>query len=192
MSFTRFHDDPCRISKQNQQATDPGRWILDVPGNGTKPCFVTDPQIRSQKWGGNLWHNKTNLESNLLGIDRKLTKCNIGTLQKSFDNLYSYPESFPTCDTLTTQQSRVTNPAWLYKDLEQPNWNYLPDDPQSHVFRQFSHNISSRIIEKDNFKRTFDCLSYEKGGSVPTFNRNTHYVGGPNTCSSSNSCERIF
>ena len=34
MAFTRFNDDPCRVSKQLQQSTDQGRWILNVPGNG--------------------------------------------------------------------------------------------------------------------------------------------------------------
>ena len=33
MAFTRFHDDPCRIMKKNQQTVDQARWILDVPGN---------------------------------------------------------------------------------------------------------------------------------------------------------------
>ena len=33
MSFTRFHDDPCRIQKQLQETTDVGKYILDVPSN---------------------------------------------------------------------------------------------------------------------------------------------------------------
>ena len=45
MAFTRFHDDPARIQKQLQQQTDQGRWAIDVPGNGDKPCFMLDPQI---------------------------------------------------------------------------------------------------------------------------------------------------
>ena len=43
MSFTRFHDDPCRIMKQQQEATDQGKWILNVPGNGEKPYYMMDP-----------------------------------------------------------------------------------------------------------------------------------------------------
>jgi hypothetical protein len=53
--FTRFHDDPCRIVKQNQQMTGLGRYMLDVPGNGDKPCYMLDPQIIPQKWAGNLY-----------------------------------------------------------------------------------------------------------------------------------------
>ena len=59
MSFTRFHDDPCRITKQQQESTDQGKWILNVPGNGDKPCFMIDPSIRLQKWGANLLTNTT-------------------------------------------------------------------------------------------------------------------------------------
>ena len=40
--FTRFHDDKCRVEKQLQEMTDQGRYMLDVPGNGTKPCFMDD------------------------------------------------------------------------------------------------------------------------------------------------------
>ena len=52
MAFTRFHDDPCRVAKQLQQSTDQGRWILNVPGNGDKPSYMADPQVRIQTWGG--------------------------------------------------------------------------------------------------------------------------------------------
>ena len=38
----RFHDDPCRIKKQLQESTGPGRYMLNVPGNGPKPCFMED------------------------------------------------------------------------------------------------------------------------------------------------------
>ena len=30
MSFTRFNDDPCRIKKQLQESTGPGRYILPL------------------------------------------------------------------------------------------------------------------------------------------------------------------
>ena len=66
MAFTRFNYDECRTKKQLQQSTDPGRWILDVPGNGDAPCYIEDPQIIIQKWGANLRTNTINLESDLL------------------------------------------------------------------------------------------------------------------------------
>ena len=70
MSFTRFHDDPCRIAKQLQESTGTGKYMLNVPGNGDKPCFMEDPFCRLQKWGANLQTNSINLESDLLGLSR--------------------------------------------------------------------------------------------------------------------------
>ena len=50
MSFTRFHDDPARIKKQIQDSSFSGRYMLNVPGQGTDLPFVEDPHIRLQHW----------------------------------------------------------------------------------------------------------------------------------------------
>ena len=77
MSFTRFNDDPCRIKKQLQESTGPGRYMLNKPGWGASPCFMDDPYIRMEQWGANLQTNTINLESDLMGITRKLNKDSI-------------------------------------------------------------------------------------------------------------------
>ena len=69
MAFTRFKYDDSRTKKSLQQSTDPGRWILNVPGNGSSPFYMNDPQIRIQKWGANLRTNTINLESELKGVE---------------------------------------------------------------------------------------------------------------------------
>ena len=53
MANTRIGNDACRIMKQNQQMTDPGRYTLGVPGPGADLPYVMDPCIRLQKWGAN-------------------------------------------------------------------------------------------------------------------------------------------
>ena len=80
MAFTRFNYDECRTKKKLQESTGPGRYALNMPGNGTSPCFFNDPQIRMQKWGANL-DNVINgapidIDSDLKGVTRKLTKYN--------------------------------------------------------------------------------------------------------------------
>ena len=192
MAFTRFHDDPCRITKQNQQMTDQGRWILNVPGNGDKPCYMMDPQIIPQKWAGNLWTNCIDVQSSLLGIDRKLTRgdCLVG-YKNPLKELDTQPIQYPTCENLTTEQSRVTNPAWMYKDLEQVDWYYLPTNPQENVFMPFQNNINTRVLEKDYFVRKFDCQSQHIPGSYPTKSQLGKYTAGPVTCSSTNSCSTM-
>lgn len=148
MSFTRFHDDPCRIKKQLQETTDIGRYMLDVPGNGTAPCFMEDPFIRLQKWGANLRSNTINLESALLGINNNVSRDYL-TPPKSFPSSNSI--QYPSCSPFT-DQTRSTHPAWTAIDLEQNNFQYLHLDPQENTSLPFRCNINTRLVEKDNYK----------------------------------------
>ena len=110
MSFTRFHDDPCRIQKQLQETTDIGKYVLDVPGNGSRPLYIEDPFIRLQHWGGNLRTNTINLDSDLKGLTRKLNKDSIKS--NNFNN-YSVRTNFISSQTKGefSQQPRTTHPS---------------------------------------------------------------------------------
>ena len=156
MAFTRFHDDPCRQTKQLQQMTDVGRWILDVPGNGPKPEFMLDPYIIPQKWGGNLWTNSVDVQSNLLGIDKQLGRDCVDKTPYKRQTVHTSPILYPTSSVLTTEQSRAIAPAWTARDLVQNHAYWLPDDPQSHTTMPFNSYVNTRIKEKDNFVRSND------------------------------------
>lgn len=196
MAFTRFHDDPARITKQLQQQTDQERWYLDVPGNGDKPCFILDPQIIPQKWGANLWTNSVDISSSLLGIDRQLnrdcSKVN-GVNPYKRQTVHTSPIDYPTCDHfLTTEQSRAIMPAWTAKDLQQNHAYILPKDPQAHTELPFQNYISTRILEKDNFTREYDCIPVnDQKYTVPVVEQKGTYVGGRTTCTAANNCQRI-
>jgi len=158
MAFTRFHDDPCRQTKQLQQMTDVSRWILDVPGNGAKPDFIMDPYIIPQKWGANLWTNCIDVQSNLLGIDKQLGRDCVDQSAYKRQTVYTSPITYPINDTFTTEQSRAIMPAWTARDLPQNHGYILLDNPQAHTKMPFNNNISTRIKEKEFFVRNTDCL----------------------------------
>ena len=193
MSFTRFKYDDCRTKKELQQSTDPGRWILNVPGNGSNPCYIEDPQIIIQKWGANLRTNTINLESDLKGVNRQLSRDCLGKDNYKSYNVKNEAISYPTCNNLFTDQSRATNPAWWYRDLEQNNFSYPPLNPQENVCLPFLNNLSTRILEKDNFTPKRDCVVNQTKNYLPTtFNLiRGGYVGGPTTCQQTNSCETL-
>ena len=160
MAFTRFKYDDCRTKKSLQQATDPGRWILNVPGNGANPCYMEDPQIIIQKWGANLRTNTINLESELRGVNRNLNRDCLGKDEYQRYDVPNQAIQYPSCSNLTTEQSRATNPAWWYRDLEQPNWDYLHLNPQENTCMSFQNNLSTRILEKDNYVTKVPCFNY--------------------------------
>ena len=192
MAFTRFKYDDCRTKKALQQATDPGRWILNVPGNGSNPSYMEDPQIRIQKWGGNLRTNTINLESELRGVNRNLGRDCLGKDNYTNFNVSNEAIQYPSSSNLTTEQSRATNPAWWYRDLEQNNFEYPPLNPQTNVCLPFQSNLSTRILEKDYYTPKRDCVLNETKNVLPasyTLIRGG-YVGGPTTCQQTNSCQR--
>ena len=159
MAFTRFHDDPARIKKQLQQSTDPGRWVLDVPGCGENPSYMADPQIRIQTWGGNLMTNSVQMEGELRGVGRILSRDCLGKDEyKKFD-VHSRAIQYPTNTSMYTEESRTIMPAWTARDLEQVNWGILPLNPQENTCMAFQNNVSTRILEKDFFVRNIPCLS---------------------------------
>jgi hypothetical protein len=197
MSFTRFHDDPCRVAKQLQQSTDVGRWILNVPGNGDKPAYMADPQIRIQTWGGNLMTNCVDLESELRGVNRRASKDCLG---KDEYQKYSVPTqkiSYPSNSALYTEESRTIMPAWTARDLEQVNWYDLPLNPQENTCMPFQNNLSTRILEKDNFVAQIHCFpdgpEYLIPESLPVNQgkRSLSYPSGPGICTHENSCELV-
>jgi len=157
MAFTRAYDDKERINSFLDQEVNQSRYMLNVPGNGTKPYYIEDPHIRLQKFGANLSYNVTNINSGLKGIARQLdTDCitNKDNNKQMLNNNYS-KINFPNNPTIITNESRTTMPAWQLRGLEQHNWNYLHFNPQNHTETVFDNNISSRILEKDNYN--FKC-----------------------------------
>jgi hypothetical protein len=157
MAFTRFHDDPARISKQVEQSSFSGKYNLDVPGPGNYIPFYEDPHYRLQKFGTNIMTNTVNLESDLKGITRKINN-KLDSNEYSKTAVSTKMVSFPTKQPIV-EESRASHPAWMYKDLEQNNWAFPQLNPQHAIGsfnqgsfgmqKQFNENISTRILEKD-------------------------------------------
>ena len=146
MAFTRFNYDECRTKKRLQQSTDVGNYHLNVPGNGTMPYFIEDPNIRIQKWGGNLRTNMIDIDSSLKGIDKPLKCETMRNLPKPFKSSFI---QYPSTKLLYTEQSRTIQPAWNLRGIEREQSEYLYYNPQIKANIPFMHNISSRNIEKD-------------------------------------------
>lgn len=192
MANTRFYYDPCRTKKSLQQSTGPGRYILNVPGNGDDPCYMEDPQIIIQKWGANLRTNTINLESDLLGVNRKSSRDCLGKDLYTNYNVPNQAIQYPTCKKLYTEQSRAIMPAWTARDLEQVDWYTLPLNPQENTCIPFHNNLNTRILEKD-YHTPLElkplCLDPNASSTLlPTNSEKGGYIGGPTICTSSDSC----
>ena len=150
MSFTRFHDDPCRMLKQVQESTDVGLYHLNVPGNGEKPYYFDNNFIRLEKWGGNLSNNPVSLESDLRGLTRKLNRDHIEINSYEKNKIKNEVKSYPR-NKDQTDQSRSTHPAWTFRDKKQMRYDILFLNPQENVCIPFQNNLNTKLLEKDYF-----------------------------------------
>ena len=149
MSFTRFHDDPCRIAKQLEESSNVGKYRLNVPGNGLTPLYMEDPYIRLQKWGANLRNNTIEMESDFRNMNNRLSR-NMKNYKdiEAVTSEISYPSEAAYVD-----DSRASVPAWIFRDMETLRWEYPLEDKQKHVEIPFSFNEHTRMSLKDNFVR---------------------------------------
>ena len=150
MSFTRFYDDPIRISKQLQESTGTGRYMLNTPGPGINLPFFEDTHLRLQGWGANLQTNTVNLESELIGLGRPLSCHTVDQVYTNYNVQSSRPQY--SMANPSVEETRASHPAWMYRDLEQPRWEEPWVNPQANLEKRFHDNIQTRILEKDYYK----------------------------------------
>lgn len=148
MSTTRFYDDDARVKKKLDESLRVGMYHMDVPGNGMKPTFMEDPQIRLQKWGANMRTNTIQIDEDLRGLNRKVTR-DIKQYDKeaAYSASIGYDSASPIID-----ESRATLPAWTFRDKERDRWDYSNHDSQQYIQMPFEKNESSRITVKDQYK----------------------------------------
>jgi hypothetical protein len=149
MAFTRFSSDPDIIQKRLVESTFNGVYNMNVPGNGLNNSYIDDTHIRLQKWGGNLRTNTLDIENDLRGTNRKLGSDYQNYLKTSALSTSS-AKSFPT-KSFSTDETRASCPAWLFRDLQQYTPNYLQLNPQSNVAMSFENNQATRNLEKDYY-----------------------------------------
>ena len=147
MAFTRLFYDKDQVQTRLNEDYNNINYIVNVPGNGEKPYFIDDPHIRMQKFGGNLSYNLVDINSSLLGLDNTLSHCEIK--HKNSDMFSKI--NFPVFEKAVTDQPRTMQPAWLLRDKEQINWQHLHYNPQIKAEINFDNNLSSRILEKNNY-----------------------------------------
>ena len=118
---------------------------------------MEDPHVRLQKWGANLQNNTVDLESSLRALNRPLNRDLI------HENNYKNKGVKLTESTLPyggysimqpyVEQSRSSQPAWMYKELEQSKWETPLINPQSlsHLETPFQKDLSTRLLERDHY-----------------------------------------
>lgn len=149
--FTSFRNDPARIQKEMQISSFPGRYALDAPGPGIDMPMMDDAQVRMQTWGANRHNNFVNLESDLLGMTRKLSRDEPAANDYTKHAVASQRVANFRVQDPFVLESRASHPAWMIRDQEHQRWEKPWLNPQAHFEKDFYDNIQTRILEKDYY-----------------------------------------
>lgn len=124
MADTRYNNDPVRVRKQNEILTYHGRYQLETPGPGGSLPFQEDPHIRLTKWGANACLNSTNIESDLRGLSTTFGSKSLSHATPDYRSV-AVPQvrQLHGSTAAWVEETRTTQPAWMYRELEFSQWN---------------------------------------------------------------------
>jgi hypothetical protein len=144
--FTSFKNDQIRLEKKAEMSSFAGRYALETPGPGLDLPFLEDVQMRLQYWGANRGTGMVNVESDLIGITRRLNR---DTVEYTKTAVETEPIQCYRVQDPYVLESRASHPAWVYRSLEQNRWEEPLLNPQANLEKPFYSNIQTRILEKD-------------------------------------------
>lgn len=150
--FTSIRNDPARIKKNLDMISNLGRYKLETPGPGKDLPFIEDTQIRLEQWGANRGTEMTNVESDLLGLTRRLNRDEVEQNEYKLYAVETQPIKCYRVENPYVLESRASHPAWMYRTLEQDRWEMPWINPQTNLEAPFHANIQTRILEKDYHK----------------------------------------
>lgn len=154
MACSRYSNDRGRIEKRNDISTYAGRYALDVPGPGDQMKFNADPHIRIQKWGANFRNNMMDINSDLRGLTRPLTRDIPEVNDYKKWSVKSSVSFKPEETNYITDDSRATHPAWTYREVEINRFEPTLLNPLDQLEKPFHYDLNTRILERDYFKPT--------------------------------------
>ena len=161
MSFNRLNYDTCAYKQNLYQSVGPGEYRLTEPPNTEEICFANSPQIRMQYQGVSVPQDKPliDVDSELLNLTRPATncpsrkyipdgsQCGLVDPRDEEKNKVHGKDCF-----FTVEDTRLSNPPCTLRGTGWNRWEWLCLDPQERVLMPFDHNISNRLVVKDNHR----------------------------------------
>ena len=152
MSFNRTKYDNNKYSNYLERVTQFAEYNLTE--NVCEPCYNIDPSVRLQK-SGNI--SNVNDENDLLNLNRKnkefIPDCTEENNCKSqhLSKLNSNSNQLPDCQ-FSTDNTRLSDLSPNVSELGNNRWEWIRNgNPQNFAIPNFELNVSTRILEKDNY-----------------------------------------
>jgi hypothetical protein len=151
MSFNRLTYDTCSYVHDLDASLKVGEYMINTPFQDQN-CFFPNPYIRLNNNGASICDsNLIDVDSELSGLNVKATKCPSKKFipsNKPFCNFVNMKE----CSFLSPEDTKLSNPACTLRGTGWNRWEWLCEDPQTHVLMPFETGVNNRIVVKDNHR----------------------------------------
>jgi hypothetical protein len=146
--------DSCKTNDDLRISTGPGRYQLGEPSQACGACYVSDPSIRQQKWGAamNTQYIKTDVESDLMNINRPPTRNNCGLYDPRTNAMNKAATELPKTCEFSQVHTRLNDPPC---NLRSSGWNrfeWLCQNPQENTLLPFDNLVTTRLAAKDSYR----------------------------------------
>ena len=168
MSFNRLNYDRDAYRQDLRESVGQGLYALNTPLSDCKACFPPDNK-NTQNMNSAVCVNRSliDVSSELLGITRNSSKAP----QEKYlpDAKYCQNAILRDCDTIHTEDTRLSNPPITLRGTGWNRWEWLCRDPQQNAFVPFDYNVANRIVAKDNH-RPYLQRPIDQSAALPPLN----------------------
>ena len=171
--FSSIRNDPGRLRKEAEMSSYTSRYHLCMPGPGIDAPIPDDIHVGLQTWAGNWASNRIDLESDLHGQTRVMSRDHLNQDEyrthataiqlRGGDSL---PKEDPTHSLWQhavrytranpfVEESRASHPAWMFRGVEIPRWvePWLNPQALSVLEKPFETNIQTKMLDRDAYMR---------------------------------------
>lgn len=152
MSFNRLDYDNGTYAHVLRESIGPGDYQLATPRVDCQGCFFPSPDVRMSGYGGAVCKDLIDVDSELMGIKRRNTKC---PAEKYLPTEAPYCQATlpgKDCYDLGREDTRLSNPPCTLRGTGWNRWEWLCQDPQAKALMPFDYNINNRLVVRDNHR----------------------------------------
>jgi len=176
MSYNRLNYDDDTYKTNLLSSISPGLYMLEPVRNDCQKCTLYGSEMNISYNADGKCSNLIDVDSELLGITRKKSKCPSKAYLPSAEPFCNPTILKEECDFLRPEHTKLSAPPCFgAREVGINRWSWLPKDPQDKALVPFDYLINNRIVVRDNHRPLIQQPKAQDESLPPACNDNIFY-----------------